>query len=95
MKNKEREVNMSNKTIVIGCYIFGCAASLIGGIVAGKNIRDNHAKNQIAYMQYLANNIKERNNQMVNNIAQMYEMSDADKSKFSKTDELLMEMWMD
>ena len=86
---------MKNKLIVIGCYVIGCAASLVGGIVLGKNIRDNVANNQIVYMEYLANNIKERNNKLVNNLAQVYEMSDADKSKFSETDELLMEMWMD
>ena len=86
---------MKNKLVVIGCYIIGCAASLVGGIVLGKNIRDNVANNQIVYMEYLANNIKERNNKLVNNLAQVYEMSDADKSKFSETDELLMEMWMD
>lgn len=39
--------------------------------------------------------IKQQNNQMVQNFAEIYSMSDHDPSKFTEIDALLASMWMD
>jgi hypothetical protein len=39
--------------------------------------------------------IKQQNNQMVQNFAEIYGMSDHDPSKFTEIDALLSSMWMD
>lgn len=84
-----------NKITIITCYIAGCFASFICGTAIAYKIRNKNIENKIVYMSYLSEEIKNRNNKMVNNIAYMYEHSNADKSKLSATDIMLMDMWID
>ena len=80
---------------VLAPYVVGCAASLIAGICVGLKHQDKEITDKIIYLHYLMNELKEKNNKLVNNIATVYTMSDADKSKLSDTDIMLMDMWMD
>lgn len=68
---------------------------LIIGYNFGRRSRSKELNDKILYMRALANDIKAKNNKMVDNFAHVYSMTDHDPSKFTEVDDMLYSMWID
>jgi hypothetical protein len=77
------------KNIVIGSIIF------FFGVNYGLSVHTKKIDAKIGHLIYLADVIKNKNNKMVQNMADIYAMSDHDESKITDVDEMLISMWMD
>ncbi len=78
----------------IGYFAFG-GFTFIVGLMIGKHIHTKRINEQILYLHHLANKAKENNNKFVQNLTDIYTMSDHDPSEFTEMDEMLMSMWID
>lgn len=76
-------------TIGVGFILF------VAGYGYGKRSKAKEIENRINVLVSLEDQIKERNNEMVNNIARIYNMVGTDDGEFTEIDALLFDMWMD
>ena len=65
------------------------------GYTFGFNSRLGSIKQKILELNIIREEVKEKNNKMVSNIAKIYELSGNDTSKFTEADEMMMDMWID
>lgn len=76
--------------IIVGSLI------LVIGVNFGYRYRNKVLDTKIEYLHSLADEIREKNNTMVDNLSKLYQMSgDHDASEFTEMDAMLMEMWID
>ena len=75
--------------------IIVATCSLIIGYIAGYHIHTKSINNKIRYMRSVSEEIKLRNNTMVENLSKVYQMSSNDSSEFTEVDEMLLSMWID
>lgn len=67
----------------------------LGGYTFGFNSRMKSLKQKILELKIIREEVKEKNNKMVSNIARIYELSGNDTSKFTEADEMMMDMWIE
>lgn len=65
------------------------------GLVFGTIIRTKDINQKIMQLNIIREEVKEKNNKMVSNIAKIYELSGNDTSKFTEADEMMMDMWIE
>lgn len=72
-----------------------CTICVLVGYSIGVHSKSKRITLKTKALINLANEVKSKNNQMVNNMANIYAMTKVDHSKFTEIDEQLMAMWMD
>ena len=77
------------KVIAVG-FISMFVGNLVGVHVQTKELQSYENK-----ILDIRAQVKEENNRMVSNFANLYSMTDHDPNEFSKIDEMLASMWMD
>lgn len=77
-----------------GTIALGAICILVGYSI-GVHSKSKRIARKTNALINLANEVKNKNNQLVNNMASIYAMSKVDHSKFTEIDEQLMAMWMD
>lgn len=77
------------KNISMVCFSF-----LIGYYV-GYYVQNKKFERRKALLLALQELVKRRNNQMVENFATLYSLTEHDETKFTEVDEMLSSMWMD
>lgn len=71
-----------------------CLSFLVGYYV-GYYIQNKKFKRRKDLLLALQELVKRRNNQMVENFATLYSLTEHDETKFTEVDEMLSSMWMD
>ena len=73
---------------------FVCLSFLLGYYVGYyvQNKKFERRKDLLLALQEL---VKRRNNQMVENFATLYSLTEHDETRFTEVDEMLSSMWMD
>lgn len=77
------------KNISMVCFSF-----LIGYYV-GYYVQNKKFERREALLLALRELVKRRNNQMVENFATLYSLTEHDETRFTEVDEMLSSMWMD
>lgn len=75
--------------IILGSCIF------LAGVFVGNKIKTAKINAKIQHLHNLADEIKEKNNKMVDNLSFVCWMNHQDSSKFTEDDEMLLNMWID
>lgn len=73
---------------------FVCLSFLLGYYV-GYYIQNKKFERRKDLLLALQELVKCRNNQMVENFATLYSLTEHDETKFTEVDEMLSSMWMD
>ena len=73
---------------------FVCLSFLLGYYV-GYYIQNKKFERRKDLLLALQELVKRRNNQMVENFATLYSLTEHDETRFTEVDEMLSSMWMD
>lgn len=73
---------------------FVCLSFLLGYYM-GYYIQNKKFERRKDLLLALQELVKRRNNQMVENFATLYSLTEHDETKFTEVDEMLSSMWMD
>lgn len=69
--------------------------SMFVGYLVGVHVQTKELQSYENKILDIRAQVKEENNRMVSNFANLYSMTDHDPNEFSKIDEMLASMWMD
>ena len=79
---------------VIAFIIFGLITGSLGYNI-GRNVKDRKFRENEKKVQDLINEVKQKNNQMLKNTAEVYKTVNHTEGKFTEFDEYLMSFWME
>ena len=65
------------------------------GFKRGLKTQTREIEQKTAYMLYVMNEIKQKNNKMVDNLSKIYAMQPHDEGEFTEADAELFDMWID
>lgn len=83
--------------IAINAILYGLIGGglVILGVVIGKNIHTKRIDEKINYLHHLADEIKDKNNTMVDNLSKVYQLNNPNTDEFTEFDAMLIDMWID